>query len=981
MRAGIIRTLVVFLLAAGVSSPSFAQLTSTETKDASLVYVEPLQSFIVPHLGRSFVNSLEFHRKLFDFTPSERMTVLLTDFSDVGNAGADAVPRDFVTVRIAPLSFAYETFTASERMAYLMNHELVHVVTTDRAAGRDRVFRNLFRGKVAPVAQHPESIGYFYLTAPRRSAPRWYLEGIAVFLDTWMAGGIGRAQGAYDEMVFRSMVRDESRFYDPLGLASELTKVDFQQESNSYLYGTRFMSYLAHEYGPESLIRWTSRTDGSKAYYASRFRQVYGVPLEQAWGDWVRFERQFQAGNLAAIRKYPTTPFTDISKQALGSLSRAHVDRERGKIYAGLNYPGTTGYIGAIDIDTGAIEAIHDIKQPRIYTVTSLAYDPAERTLFYTADNAAYRDLMAVDIDSKEQRRLIKDGRIGDLAFSAAERTLWGIRTFNGICTLVRIPYPYTEWRSVYSWPYGETVYDLDVSADGALLSAAVGEINGRQGVRVMRTASLLTGDAAPLARFDFGSAIPSNFTFSPDGRFLYGSSYYTGVSNIFRYDLQTAKVDALTNAETGFFRPIPLDDTSLLVFRFTGEGFVPAVIPAARPLNDISPITFLGQQLIDKHPILKSWGAGSPGDVPIESLITGKRKYNPLTRMGLESLYPVVEGYKETFGIGMHVRFSDSIGLNGLAMTAVFTPSSAVPASERTHLRAEYRRFEWNALAALNNADFYDLFGPTKTSRRGYELRLGRTWSLIFDEPRRMTLKVEGGFAGNLDQLPEYQNVPVNVDRLATLTADLSFTDTSNSLGGVDDEKGRKWRLFFQEDGVRSASFTRVHGVYDAGFALPLDHSSVWVRSAAGFSPQDRDEPFANFFFGGFGNNYIDHGDEKRYREYSSLPGAELNEIGGRNFIKSTVEWNLPPLHFSRAGTPGFYLTWMRPAVFATGLMTNLDASEARREATSVGGQLDFRFNVLSTLELTASVGTAVTFEAGHAPRREAMASLKILR
>ena len=31
--------------------------------------------------------------------------------------------------------------------------------------------------------------------------PRWYVEGAAVFMETWMAGGIGRAQSAYDEMV------------------------------------------------------------------------------------------------------------------------------------------------------------------------------------------------------------------------------------------------------------------------------------------------------------------------------------------------------------------------------------------------------------------------------------------------------------------------------------------------------------------------------------------------------------------------------------------------------------------------------------------------------------------------------------------------------------------------------------------------------------------------------------------------------------
>ena len=57
------------------------------------------------------------------------------------------------------------------------------------------------------------------------------------------------------------------------------------------------------------------------------------------------------------------------------------------------------------------------------------------------------------------------------------------------------------------------------------------------------------------------------------------------------------------------------------------------------------------------------------------------------------------------------------------------------------------------------------------------------------------------------------------------------------------------------------------------------------------------------------------------------SFPGAELNEIGGRNFVKSTIEWNLPPWRFRRAGTPGFYATWMRPAVFVDGLATNLDA------------------------------------------------------
>jgi hypothetical protein len=70
-----------------------------------------------------------------------------------------------------------------------------------------------------------------------------------------------------------------------------------------------------------------------------------------------------------------------------------------------------------------------------------------------------------------------------------------------------------------------------------------------------------------------------------------------------------------------------------------------------------------------------------------------------------------------------------------------------------------------------------------------------------------------------------------------------------------------------------------------------------------------------------------------------------------------------------------------MRPAIFVTGLVTNLDASSARRTLSNAGGRLDFRFSALSVLDLTLSVGGAIALEAGRAPRHEAMISLKVLR
>jgi hypothetical protein len=968
-------TLAVLLCTATAAR---AQLAQFQTAGLQLVYFEGSETFLVPHAARTFLNSLAFQRRIFGLDPKGPVTVLMDDFSDAGNASATVVPRDNLRIDIAPLNFSFETIAANERMNTIMNHELVHIAAMDPAAKSDRMFRRLFGGKVMPSMEDPESILYFFLTTPRVAAPRWYHEGIAVFVDTWMAGGMGRAQGGYDEMVFRGMVRDNAPFYDPLGLVSEGTKVDFQLQINSYLYGTRFMTWLARRYSPEQVIAWVARRDGTRAYYSAEFKRVFGLPLEQAWRNWVGDEHAFQQQNLDAIRKYPLTPYHDLTTRALGSVSRAYYDPASHQIFAAFNYPGVVAHVGAIDVESGAVRRLVEIKGPIIYTVTSLAWNPDEHVLYYTTDNGAHRDLMQLDPRTRETRLLQKDARIGELAFNRADRSLWGIRTLNGLCTIVRIPPPYREWQRVITWPYGTVVYDLDVSPDGGRVSASFGEITGQQDVRVFDASALLRGETAPIARFDFGPSVPSGFTFSPDGRYLFGSSYYTGVSNIFRYDLASKKVDAVSNTDVGFFRPIPISDDALYVFRYSGAGFVPAEI-APKPLDDVSAITFLGERLAEEHPIVKTWNVGSPAAVPLDSMPQRTGTYGLARNLRRESFYPVVQGYKDTAAVGMRVNFSDPLLLNRASATVTWSPSG-VPASERLHLAADYRRYDWRGRVQWNYSDFYDLFGPTKTSRKGYLVGVGHHNTLVFDEPRRLELDVDADAAGNLDRLPEYQNVAVDITRLYSLNARLAYTNVRNSLGYVDDETGERWSAIGKSNYVDGQFIPKFYGTYDRGWALVPAHSSFWLRTAAGFSPATRDQPFANFYFGAFGNNYVDHADEKRYREYYSFPGAGLNEISGRNFLKSIAELNLPPIRFRRAGTPGFYATWLRPAVFAGGLVTNLDASGARRTLADVGGQVDVRFSMLSALDLTLSFGAAAAFENGRAAR-ETMVSLKILR
>jgi len=91
-------------------------------------------------------------------------------------------------------------------------------------------------------------------------------------------------------------------------------------------------------------------------------------------------------------------------------------------------------------------------------------------------------------------------------------------------------------------------------------------------------------------------------------------------------------------------------------------------------------------------------------------------------------------------------------------------------------------------------------------------------------------------------------------------------------------------------------------------------------------------------------------------------------------------LEWNLPPIRFSNAGTSNFYVSWARPALFVTSLFTNLDDSALKQEAANFGAQVDFQFKVKSRYDLTLSFGYAVGYLDSSRFDEEFMVSLKIL-
>lgn len=486
-----------------------------------------------------------------------------------------------------------------------------------------------------------------------------------------------------------------------------------------------------------------------------------------------------------------------------------------------------------------------------------------------------------------------------------------------------------------------------------------------------------------------FGDTIPESFVFSPDGKYLFGSSYYTGVSNIFRFEYETGDLEAVSNTEVGFFRPIPIDNENLIVFNYTGQGFVPVRI-TAEPLDDVSPTVYLGTRTIAKHPVLETWRAGSPDDIDAEDRIVSRGSYSAVENLGLESIYPVLLGYKDSVSLGLKANFSDELRLDTLSIGAGYSTDSDLPSDERPNFGIVYRHNvisssplagAWTFSAKHNHADFYDLFGPSEKSRKGNQFSVDYEKTLLSDEPRRLGLNMNLSHYTDMDALPRFQNVTATFDRLSLFRADLEYSDVKGSLGAVDDEKGYSWHVASALNYVDSDYIPKVFAGFDFGFALPWKHSSIWLRNAAGGAFGEADDVFANFYFGGFGNNYVDSGSVKRYRDYIAMPGFDINAVPGRNFHRAMLEWNLPPIRFSRVGTPGFFLSWARPAIFVNALTTNIDDSAIRQEVQSAGIQIDFRFTILSRMNMTLSAGYAKGFGNSTIPDdEEYMLSLKIL-
>ncbi len=189
-------------------------------------------------------------------------------------------------------------------------------------------------------------------------------------------------------------------------------------------------------------------------------------------------------------------------------------------------------------------------------------------------------------------------------------------------------------------------------------------------------------------------------------------------------------------------------------------------------------------------------------------------------------------------------------------------------------------------------------------------------------------------------------------------------------------------WALVYNGNRVNGEITPQFRGEFDFGLPLPLAHSSIWLRSAAGVANGDRNSTVANFYFGGFGNNYVDDKSIKRYREYSiRCPGFGIDQVSALS--TSCARWpsgTCRRTSSSRSARPASTSPGCgrrcSPRVSGPIPATRRCASSTRAWAV----RSTCSFSVLHRYDMTLSAGYAVGFQGSQRVGSEWMISLKIM-
>jgi len=918
-------------------------------------YHSPLVNYILTSAEEVF----KAVAPLFNYKPENKIIINTYDVNDYGFGATSTTPQNFIRLEIEPLEPGYEIIPHTERLKWLIGHELVHVIVNDAETGMESFFRDVF-GKVPPEKSQPLSVFYSLLTNYNRYSPRWHQESIAVFFETWLSGGFGRILGSFDEMFFRTLVYEQKKFPSQLDLETIESHTSIYLENIFYTYGGRFVAYLSIFYGTPKVLDWFKTNEGD-AYsgFEGKFKKVFNKNFDEAWDKFMDFETEFQKSNIEILNQSDQTNLRNISSEQFGWVTRPYLDRKTNSIIYGYHRSHQLATLQSLNLSSGLSEELSSLPTPSMIQVSSLAFDEVNGLLFYTTkNNQLYRDIWILDIETSDKKNLFQNARVGDLTVSPVTHDLWGIRHDAGFVSLVFSPFPYEEIISILTLELGDEIFNLSIEESGQRLSAILKRSNGQQSLIAFETDDLLNNLNLKYQIIS-SSGSPENPSWSKDGRFLYWNAYTNGVSNIYKYDFSSSSITAISHCITGLFRPLEITPDSIFAFKYSFDGFIPVMFEN-KSAEFLPAINYLGQKVLDENPELYTWNISrDSSDVdPVE--FETEEGYNGLKNLHVHSIIPVVTGFQSQVVFGLFTRISDPLLNHDFYMEAGISPLSEKPSYPDVHLRFKYDYKQMFYVEFLyNGQDFFDLFNNRKRGTIGQQLKLGHTYYWKYDNPNKIkqatTLTIYRDYEFINDNL-----VRVSQPDFAILATNLNFKNYRKSIGSSDYEQGNEinWTLGlygtkFESPEVAVNTYAEVSNLTKWLWS----HNVFHVKVAGGYLWDNENLVQSRFYLGGFGNRPVDNDEIRQFRRIFRFPGIPIYSLDLTKFGKVMLENDFPPVRVSGLLLLDQFINHFDFSVYSQSMITNSDLGDYW---VDIGAQFDIKLKHWYNLESTFSAGIA---------------------
>ena len=409
-------------------------------------------------------------------------------------------------------------------------------------------------------------------------------------------------------------------------------------------------------------------------------------------------------------------------------------------------------------------------------------------------------------------------------------------------------------------------------------------------------------------------------------------------------------------------------------MFNYTARGFVPAMI-RPEPTEDLSAITFLGEQIATQHPVVQGWSAGSPARIDYDVAASSAR--GPTDRTRAQARIDVsdrrgLQGLRSALGRARAIQRSDRLQHRSASPRATVPTASCRRRSAARGGRASSTSSGTPARTGTPATSTTCSVRPSAAAR-GTTPSWPTTGPIIYRPPETLRREREASpTTATSTRCPTSRTCR----RRRTSSSRARSGSTTRNVRSSIGERRRRDRLHLgrararlrrrRRRGARARGTVRrrLRAAARAHLDLAAQRGSADRRATA--TTRSRTSSSA-----ASATTTSTTATPSATARCSACPGSRSTRSAAARSPSRCSSCNLPPLRFEALGTPGFYVPWARSALFASALSTNFEDGDVRETVYNVGVQIDFQLHVMHRLPMMLSFGYAHGFADGGRGRR----------